>query len=168
MSRSTPRTARCGIRSGSAQGLAKLKRAVRLRRPGEYQLQAAITSLQIQAPDAEGHRLGADRRALRRPRRSLNPSPVIELNRAVAVSLADGPAMGLELLKPLLDLPALKRYQPLHAAHADLLRRAGNATDAARAYERAIALTTNDIEREELEHGAAANWAERHEAIALT
>ena len=132
------------------QGLAELERAVRLRRPGEYQLQAAITSLQIQAPDAEATDW-AQIAELYGALALLNPSPVIELNRAVAVSLADGPAMGLELLEPLLEDPALERYQPLHAAHADLLRRAGDATDAARAYERAIALTTNDIEREELE-----------------
>ena len=133
------------------EGLAKLERAVRLRRPGEYQLQAAITALQIQAPDAESHGLGADRRALRRAGAGSTPSPVVELNRAVAVGLADGPAAGLELLEPLLADPALERYQPLHAAHAELLSRAGDAEGAARAYERAIALTANAVERAELE-----------------
>jgi RNA polymerase sigma-70 factor (ECF subfamily) len=82
---------------------------------------------------------------------ALNPSPVVELNRVVAVSLASGPAAGLELLEPLLGDPALEHYQPLHAAHADLLGRAGDAEGAARAYERAIALTANDVERAELE-----------------
>ena len=82
---------------------------------------------------------------------ALNPSPVVELNRAVAVGLASGPAAGLELLEPLLGDPALERYQPLHAAHAELLSRAGDAEGAARAYERAIALTANAVEREELE-----------------
>jgi len=81
----------------------------------------------------------------------LNPSPVIELNRAVAVGLADGPAAGLELLEPLLGDPALERYQPLHAAHAELLNRAGDTTSATRAYQRAIALSANAVERAELE-----------------
>jgi RNA polymerase sigma-70 factor, ECF subfamily len=82
---------------------------------------------------------------------ALNPSPVIELNRAAAVSLASGPAAGLELLEPLLGDPALERYQPLHAAHADLLRRSGDVAGAANAYEAAIALSANAVEREELE-----------------
>jgi RNA polymerase sigma-70 factor (ECF subfamily) len=132
------------------EGLARLDRAVRLRRPGEYQLQAAITALQIQAPDAEATdwaQIAELYGALAR----LNPSPVVELNRAVAVGLASGPAAGLELLEPLLGDPALERYQPLHAAHAELLSRSGDAERAAGAYERAIALTSNAVERAELE-----------------
>jgi RNA polymerase sigma-70 factor (ECF subfamily) len=132
------------------EGLAKLERAVRLRRPGEYQLQAAITALQIQAPSADAtdwaqiaELYGAVAR--------LNPSPVVELNRAVAVGFASGPVAGLELLEPLLGDPALERYQPLHAAHAELLSRAGDAAGAAGAYQRAIALTANAVERAELE-----------------
>jgi RNA polymerase sigma-70 factor, ECF subfamily len=132
------------------EGLAKLERAVRLRSPGEYQLQAAITALQIRAPDAEATdwaQIAELYGALGR----LNPSPVVELNRAVAVGLAAGPAAGLELLEPLLTDPALERYQPLYAAHAELLSRGGDAEGAARAYERAIALSANDVERAELE-----------------
>jgi RNA polymerase sigma-70 factor, ECF subfamily len=132
------------------EGLARLERAVRLRRPGEYQLQAAITALQIEAPDAEATdwaQIAELFGALAR----LNPSPVVELNRAVAVGLASGPAAGLELLEPLLAESALERYQPLHAAHAELLSRAGDAAGAARAYERAITLSANAIERAELE-----------------
>jgi RNA polymerase sigma-70 factor, ECF subfamily len=75
---------------------------------------------------------------------------VVELNRAVAVGLASGPAAGLELLAPLLGDPGLERYQPLHAAHAELLSRTGDAEVAARAYQRAIALTANAVERAEL------------------
>jgi RNA polymerase sigma-70 factor (ECF subfamily) len=137
------------------EGLAKLERAVRLRRPGEYQLQAAITALQIQAPDADSTdwpQIAELFGALA----NLNPSPVIELNRAVAVGLASGPGAGLELLEPLLADPALEGYQPLHAAHAELLGRAADAEGAARAYERAIALTANDVERAELERRLAA------------
>ena len=132
------------------EGLAWLERAVRLRRPGEYQLQAAITALQIEAPDADATdwaQIAELYGALGR----LNPSPVVELNRAVAVGLASGPAAGLELLEPLLADPALERYQPLYAAHAELLGRAGDAEGAGRAYERAIALTANAVERAELE-----------------
>jgi RNA polymerase sigma-70 factor, ECF subfamily len=137
------------------EGLARLERAVRLRRPGEYQLQAAITALQIQAPDAEATdwaQIAELYGALGR----LNPSPVVELNRAVAVGLASGPAAGLELLEPLLGDPALERYQPLHAAHAELLSRAGDHEAAARAYERAIAVSANAVERAELERRLSA------------
>ena len=81
---------------------------------------------------------------------------MIELNRAVAVGFADGPEAGLALLEPLLAEPALERYQPLHAAHAELLGRAGDAEAAARAYERAIELTANAVERAELERRLAA------------
>jgi RNA polymerase sigma-70 factor (ECF subfamily) len=132
------------------EGLAKLERAVRLRRPGEYQLQAAITALQIQAPDAEATdwaQIAELYGALAR----LNPSPVVELNRAVAVGMAFGAAAGLEVLEPLLGDPALERYQPLYAAHAELLGRAGDVEGAARAYERAIELSANAVERAELE-----------------
>jgi RNA polymerase sigma-70 factor, ECF subfamily len=69
----------------------------------------------------------------------------------VAVGLASGPEAGLALLEPLLGESVLERYQPLHAAHAELLSRAGDAAGAARAYERAIALTANAVERAELE-----------------
>jgi RNA polymerase sigma-70 factor (ECF subfamily) len=132
------------------EGLATLERAVRLRRPGEYQLQAAITALQVQASDAEATDW-AQIAELYGALAALNPSPVVELNRAVAVGLADGPAAGLALLEPLLAEPALERYQPLHAAHAELLSRAGDVAGAASAYERAIALTANAVERAELE-----------------
>ncbi len=132
------------------EGLAKLDRAVRLRRPGEYQLQAAITALQIEAPDAGATDWGQIAE-LYGALGALNPSPVVELNRAVAVGFASGPAAGLELLEPLLGDPALERYQPLHAAHAELLSRAGDSGSAARAYARAIALTANAVERAELE-----------------
>jgi len=137
-----------------ADGLAKLERAVGLRRPGEYQLQAAITALQIQAPDAESTDW-AQIADLYGALAALNPSPVVELNRAVAVGMADGPGAGLALLEPLLAEPSLERYQPLHAAHADLLRRSGDAVGAVRAYERAIALSANEVERAELERRRA-------------
>ena len=137
------------------EGLARLERAVRLRRPGEYQLQAAIMALQMQGAEAEAtawSQIAELYGALAR----LNPSPVVELNRAVAVGLAAGPAEGLALLEPLLADSTLARYQPLHAAHAELLSRAGDAASAAGAYERAIELTSNAIERAELERRLSA------------
>jgi RNA polymerase sigma-70 factor, ECF subfamily len=132
------------------EGLDALGRAARLRRPGPYQLQAAITALHVQAPDAgatDWERIAELYGALA----ALSPSPVVEVNRAVAVGFAHGPVAGLELLAPLLADEALARYQPLHAAHAELLRRAGDRSGAARAYERAIALSANTVERVELE-----------------
>ena len=132
-----------------AAGLTALERAVRFRRPGEYQLQAAITALHVQAtaPDATDWTQIADLYgALGR----LRPSPVVAVNHAAAVGFARGPQAGLELLRPLLADPALRQYQPLHAANADLLRRAGDRPGAAAAYRQAIALTANAVERTEL------------------
>jgi RNA polymerase sigma-70 factor (ECF subfamily) len=122
-----------------------------MRPPGEYQLQAAITALQM-GEDTDWAQIAELYEALA----AVNPSPVVALNRAVAVGLASGPSAGLELLEPLLRHPELERYQPLHAAHAELLGRAGDAEAADRAYERAIALTANTVEREELERRRAA------------
>jgi RNA polymerase sigma-70 factor (ECF subfamily) len=131
-------------------GHERLERALRLRRIGEYQVQAAIAAVEMEAPGPDAVDW-AQIAELYGALAALNPSPVIELNRAVAVGMASGPAVGLDLLEPLLDDPALERYQPLHAAHADLLRRSGDADGAARAYEQAIALTANAVERAELE-----------------
>jgi RNA polymerase sigma-70 factor, ECF subfamily len=133
-----------------ADGLQALARAIRLRRPGEYQLQAAITALHVQAPDAESTDW-AQIAELYGALAAINPSAVVELNRATAVGFAHGAQAGLELLAPLLEDPTLERYQPLHAAHAELLRRAGDVEGAAGAYERAIALSANAIERDELQ-----------------
>jgi RNA polymerase sigma-70 factor (ECF subfamily) len=136
------------------EGLTRLDRAVRMRRPGEYQLHAAITALQIQARrDATDWAQIAE---LYGTLVRLNPSPVIELNRAVAVGLADGPAAGLALIEPLLGESTLEHYQPLHAAHAELLSRAGDTPGAARAYERAIVLSSNAVEQAELERRLSA------------
>ena len=132
------------------EGLHALERATRLRRPGEYQVQAAITALHIQGSDA-GETDWAQVAELYGALAKLRPSPVVELNRAAAVGFAAGPDAGLELLQPLLGDSSLAAYQPLHAAHADLLRRAGDLAGAAHAYEAAIALSSNAVERAELE-----------------
>ncbi len=86
----------------------------------------------------------------------LDPSPVVALNRAAAVGFAEGPEAGLELLEPLLAEPKLETYAPLHAAHAELLRRRGEGEAAAAAYSRAAALSANAVERAELERRRAA------------
>ena len=131
------------------EGLEVLDRAMRFRHPGQYQLQAAITAVHIRGADTgttDWEQIAELYGALGQ----IAPSPIVELNRAAAVGFAVGPEAGLELLEPLLADPALERYQPLHAAHADLLRRAGDPAAAARAYERAIALSANAVERAEL------------------
>jgi len=128
------------------EGMRALERSVRLRSPGQYQLQAAIAALELEE-EPDWPQVADLYGALRR----LTPTAVVELNRAVAVGLADGPQAGIALLAPLLADPALERYQPLHAAHAELLRRAGDPDGAARAYEKAIELSSNAVERAELE-----------------
>jgi RNA polymerase sigma-70 factor (ECF subfamily) len=133
-----------------AEGLRALERSVRFRRPGEYGLQAAITALHIQAADPEETDWGQIAE-LYGALAKLNPSPVVELNRVAAVGFASGPKAGLALIQPLLEDPALDRYQPLHATHAELLQRAGDRAGAEHAYERAIALSSNEVERSELE-----------------
>ncbi|HEY1594015.1 MAG TPA: sigma-70 family RNA polymerase sigma factor [Thermoleophilaceae bacterium] len=137
------------------EGLRALEQALRLRRPGPYQLQAAISALHVEAPspeEVEWQQIADLYGALAR----LEPSPVVEVNRAVAVAFARGPAEGLSLLTPLLGDAALANYQPLHAAHAELLRRSGDREGAARAYTRATELTSNAVERAELERRRAA------------
>ena len=132
------------------EGLRALQRALQLRRPGAYQLQAAIAAVHAEATSADETDWAQIAR-LYEALAQLNRSPVVEVNRAVAVAFASGPRAGLELLTSLLSDPAVERYQPLHAANAELLRRAGDRTGAARAYERAIALSANVVERAELD-----------------
>jgi RNA polymerase sigma-70 factor (ECF subfamily) len=132
------------------EGQRLLERAMRLRHPGSYQVQAAITALHLEAPlasDTDWDQIAELYRALAH----ISPSPIIDVNRAVAVAFARGPQVGLELLAPLLDDARLDHYQPLHAAHAELLRRNADLPGAARAYARAIELSANAVERDELE-----------------
>jgi RNA polymerase sigma-70 factor (ECF subfamily) len=131
------------------EGLRVLAAAVRFRRPGQYQLQAAITALHIQAadPDATDWARIAD---LYAALGKLSPSPVVQVNHAAAVGFARGSEAGLDLLRPLLADPALRQYQPLHATHAELLSRSGDKPAAAQAYQQAITLTENAVARAEL------------------
>src|SRR4029453_10540334 len=129
------------------EGLAKLDTAVALRRPGPYQVQAAIAALHAQAPrpeDTDWPEIATLYRVLK----LMSPSPVIELNWAVAVAMADGPDAGLALMEPLAD--ELDRYHLFHAARADLLRRSGRSREAGAAYRRALELATNSVERKYL------------------
>ena len=132
-----------------AAGRAALSHALALSPPGPYALQAAIAALHT-SPDGPPWAEIADLYA------ALPPSPVVALNHAAAVGYAHGPQAALELLTPLLADPALERYAPLHATHADLLRRAGDSRGAATAYARAAALTENTVERAELNRRRAA------------
>ena len=142
-------------RAAIDEGVATLDRALRLRRPGPYQLQAAISALHAQAPSS-GATDWPQIAALYAELARIAPSPFVEVNRAVAVGLADGPGAGLRVLAPLLDDARLADYQPLHAARAELMRRAGRAAEARDAFARAIELTANEVERAELERRAAA------------
>ena len=138
----------------AAEGTRLLEAAMRLRRPGPYQLQAAIAALHVEAPTAaETDWSGIAE--LYAALASVAPSPVVEVNRAVAVGYADGAGAGLAVLAPLADDPLLRDYVPLHAARAELLRRAGDPAGAAEAYRRAIGLTANAVERAELERRLA-------------
>jgi RNA polymerase sigma-70 factor (ECF subfamily) len=129
------------------EGLSIIDAAVEMRRPGPYQVQAAIAALHARAPrpeDTDWPQIATLYRGLT----AMWPSPVIELNRAVAVAMADGPDAGLALMEPLAD--ELDRYHLFHAAKADLLRRSGRTGDAKLAYRRAVELATNPVEREYL------------------
>ena len=127
-----------------------MEQAISSGRLGSYTLQAAIAAVHSQAPTA-AQTNWSQIVALYDLLLRAEPSPIVELNRAAAVGFGVGPQAGLELLAPLLANPTLERYQPLHAAHADLLRRAGDSAGAARAYERAISLSANAVERAELQ-----------------
>ena len=136
------------------EGTAVLDAAVVRRSPGPYQLQAAIAAVHAQAPSFEQTdwpQIAALYGELARRSRS----PVIEVNRAVAVGLADGPGAGLVVLAPVLASRELDNYAPLHTAHADLLDRLGRTDEAAAAWSRAIEATGNDALREALERRAA-------------
>jgi len=116
--------------------------------PGPFSLQAAIAAEHCRAPRAEDtdwHRIVKFYDLLE----LVQPSPIVSLNRAVAIAMAEGPEPALTLIDSLAS--ELDNYHLLHAARADLLRRIGSKEEAAKSYERALALVTNESERRFLE-----------------
>jgi RNA polymerase sigma-70 factor, ECF subfamily len=138
-----------------AEGLRYVETALRLRPIGPYQLQAAIAALHAEARSpakTDWPQIAALYGELAR----INPSPVVQLNGAVAIGMSEGPGRGLALIDELGASGELERYHLFHAARADMLRRLGSAAAAADAYRRALALMANGVERAYLERRLAA------------
>jgi RNA polymerase sigma-70 factor (ECF subfamily) len=129
-----------------AEGLALVERALTSRRFGPYTLQAAIASVHAEAPKAAATDW-AQIVALYDVLVRAEPSPVVELNRAVAVAMRDGPLAGLTLIDAVLARGDLADYHLAHSARADLCRRLGRTADARAAYKQALALTQQEPER---------------------
>jgi RNA polymerase sigma-70 factor (ECF subfamily) len=137
-----------------AEGSALVTRALQSGRPGPYALQAAVAAVHANATNADS----TDWReivGLYDVLLQVEPSPVVELNRAAAVAMRDGPAAGLALIDAILQRGDLLDYHLAHAARADMCRRLGAAADARRSYERAIALVRQEPERRFLERRLA-------------
>lgn len=133
-------------RASIAEGCDLVQLALRSRRFGAYSLQAAIAAVHCEAPTPLetdwGEIVGLYDALLR-----LEPSPVIQLNRAAAVAMRDGPEAGLALIEPLIDQGDLGRYHLAHAAKADLLRRLGRFSEAKVSYEAALAFARQEPEQ---------------------
>ena len=133
-----------------AEGVALVERALASRRFGPYTLQAAIAAVHAEASSTAatdwGQIAGLYDALLR-----IEPSPVVELNRAVAIAMRDGPLAGLELIDAIIARGDLTGYHLAHAARADLCRRLGKIADARAAYEQAISLVQQEPERRFLE-----------------
>jgi RNA polymerase sigma-70 factor, ECF subfamily len=128
------------------EGQALVERALRLGRPGPYQVQAAIAACHASAVSAaatDWRQIAALYAELGR----YEPTPVVEANRAVAVAMADGPAAGLAILDAVGSHPQLSRWPHLHVARGELLRRLGRGDDALAAYRAALALAPSPTER---------------------
>ena len=136
------------------EGAALVERSLATRSIGPYALQATIAALHAQAPSAAAtdwaQIVGLYDVLLR-----LEPSPIVELNRAVAVAMHEGPEAGLALVDALLERGELADYRLAHAARADLNRRLGRPVEARSAYERALQLTRQDAERRFLQRRLA-------------
>jgi RNA polymerase sigma-70 factor (ECF subfamily) len=137
-----------------SEGRAILEHALSLRAAGPYQVQAAIAALHDEAASwaaTDWAQIVELYRTLVR----MDPSPVVQLNLAVALAMAEGPDVGLAAIDGLVADPGLDRYPYFHAARADLLRRLRRWSEAGAAYRRAIALTTTVPERTFLERRLA-------------
>jgi len=136
------------------EGSALVERALRSRRFGPYTVQAAIAAVHANAPSAaatDWPQIVGMYDVLARA----DPSPVVELNRAVAVAMRDGPLVGLDLIDAILARGDLEGYHLAHSARADLCRRLGRMTEARISYERALGLTKQEPERRFLERRLA-------------
>jgi RNA polymerase sigma-70 factor (ECF subfamily) len=137
-----------------AEGIALVEEALGSRRFGPYALQAAIAAVHAEAPTADAtdwpQIVGLYDVLLR-----VEPSPVVELNRAVAVAMRDGPARGLALVDELLARGELDRYHLAHATRAELCRRLRRIPEAIASYEQALALAQQEPERRFLERRKA-------------
>jgi RNA polymerase sigma-70 factor (ECF subfamily) len=142
-------------RAQIGEGLALIETALRMRQVGPYQLQAAIAALHAEAAssaETDWPQIAALYGELAR----FQPSPVVQLNGAVAIGMSEGPERGLALIDELGIAGELDRYHLFHAARADMLRRLGAFEAAAEAYRRALALMANGVERAYLERRLAA------------
>ena len=137
-----------------AQGLALVERALLSRQFGQYTLQAAIAAVHAEAPDAAATDW-AQIVALYDLLMKVEPSPIIELNRSVAIAMRDGPLAGLQLIEDILARGDLADYHLVYSARADLCRRLGRMEEARASYKRALALTRQQPERRFLEQRLA-------------
>jgi RNA polymerase sigma-70 factor (ECF subfamily) len=129
-----------------AEGVALVTRALASHRIGTYTLQAAIAAVHAQAPRADTTDWTSIV-GLYDLLMQADPSPVVELNRAVAMAMRDGPVAGLGLIDTILARGDLGNYHLVHAARADLCRRLGRTTEARASYEQALRLTQQEPER---------------------
>jgi RNA polymerase sigma-70 factor (ECF subfamily) len=137
-----------------AEGVSLVRQALASRQVGVYTIQAAIAAVHAEATtaaDTDWNEIVGLYDVLMR----VDGSPVVELNRAVAVAMRDGPAAGLALIEAIFRRGDLRDYRPAHAARAELCRRLGNTTDARASYQKAIALARQEPERRFLERRLA-------------
>jgi RNA polymerase sigma-70 factor (ECF subfamily) len=133
-----------------AEGLALVEKALKSRRFGAYTLQAAIAAVHAEAESAAAtdwrQIVALYNRLLR-----IQPSPVVQLNRAVAIAMRDGPEAGLKHIDAVLEQGELANYYLAHSARADMYRRLGRTVEARSSYEKALALTQQEPERQFLQ-----------------
>jgi len=133
-----------------AEGVALVEKALKSHRFGSYTLQAAIAAVHAEAKSVAAtdwrQIVALYDRLLR-----IHPSPVVQLNRAVAIAERDGPEAGLTLIDAVLEHGELANYYLAHSARAEMYRRLGRAVDARSSYEKALALTQQDLERQFLQ-----------------
>jgi RNA polymerase sigma-70 factor (ECF subfamily) len=137
-----------------AEGISLVERALSSRDFGAYTLQAAVAAVHAEAPNAAATDW-AQIAGLYDVLRRIEPSPIVELNRAVAVAMRDGPAAGVELIDAIFERGELADYHLAHSARAELCRRLGRTADARASYERAVTLARQGPERRFLERRLA-------------